>query len=228
MSATAQRPVSWRRDPRGGLLVVVLGVVLVSFVLLTVAVFAAPWFVRLDARVSADIRAVNIPWLAATARLLSALGDFWPMTLVTAFTVLALLIRGRRPEALLVAVSVAVVAIGGDGLRLLIGRARPAAEYARTVQPGPYGFPSVHALVGFVYFGILGFVTLIGPGRLKRAIGMMVLFAVLAALIGLAPVYLGAQYLGDTIAGWLLGGAWTTLMILLGATWGASSGTNAA
>lgn len=222
MSTAARRAVSWRRDPRSGLLVVLLGVVLVAFVALAVAALGAPRFAGFDARVSAHIRALSWPWLPGVARLFDALGAFWPMTLLTGATALALLARGRRSEALLVVVSVAVVALGGDALRLALGRLRPAVVVARELQPGPYGFPSLHALVGFVYFGTLGFVTLIGPGRLKRSVWLIVLFATLAALVGLAPVYLGTQYLGDAIGGWLLGGAWTTLMILLGATWGAS------
>jgi len=223
MSTPSRRTVSWQRDPRGGLLVVSLGFVIAAFVMLAVAVIAAPWFIRFDARMSLDIRSLGWPWLGEAARLLYTLGRLWPMALLTAFTATALYARGRRAEALLIVISVAAAALAGDGLRLVIGRSRPAIPYAAGAQVGPYGFPSVHALVSFVYFGCLGFISLIDGTRLHRSAGLVTLFALLAALIGLAPVYIGTQYLGDTIGGWLLGGAMTTLMLLLGATWGASS-----
>jgi undecaprenyl-diphosphatase len=52
-------------------------------------------------------------------------------------------------------------------------------------------------------------------GRSARARTLLMTGAFLIALVvGLAQIYLGAHWMTDVLAGWALGGAWGSLLIL--------------
>jgi undecaprenyl-diphosphatase len=215
------RTVSWRRDPRSGLLVIACGIAGVSFVVLTAAVLQLPAFLSFDARISELIRGISLPGLESVARFFTTLGSFPVLGALTLATSVYLYLRGRRAEALLLLVTVPLGALLGEGMKLVIHRVRPALEFARIAIPGTYGFPSGHALSATTFFGTLGFVALIGERRLRRSVVIVATCTAAALLVGLSRVYLGVHFMGDVVGGWLLGAAWVTLMILLGATWGA-------
>ncbi|AUX78268.1 MULTISPECIES: phosphatase PAP2 family protein [Sinorhizobium] len=96
------------------------------------------------------------------------------------------------------------------GLKLLIGRARPElfAEYgAYSLTPftgsGAFeSFPSGHSTAAGAFFGAFAMLT----PRLRP------LFLILALLIGVSRVVVGAHYPSDVAAGLLLG-LWTAMMV---------------
>lgn len=221
MSPMVPRPVSWRRDPRSGLLVIALGIAVVSFLVLTAAVLLMPTFLTLDGHISELVRGISLPGLEGVARFFTALGGLWPMGVLTLGVGAYLYARGRKAEALLLVLTVSLGAVLGEGLKLVVGRVRPALEYARIALPETYSFPSGHALSAATFFGAVGFIALIGEERLRRSTAVVVICTLMALSVGMSRVYLGVHFLGDVVGGWLLGAAWVTLMIFLGATWGA-------
>jgi len=221
MSPMVPRAVSWRRDPRSGLLVIAFGVAVVSFIALTAALLLAPSFAELDMRVSEVIRDMSVPGLESIARFFTTLGSFWPVALMTAGVSGYLLARGRKAEALLIILTVGLGALLAEGLKLVVHRVRPTLELARIAIPETYSFPSGHTMAGIDFFGSLAFIVLIGERRLRRSVLVMVACVAIALAIGLSRVYLGVHYLGDVLGGLLLGAGWVTLMIMLGASWGA-------
>ncbi|MDO9556290.1 MAG: phosphatase PAP2 family protein [Coriobacteriia bacterium] len=221
MSPMVPRRVSWQRDPRSGLLVIAFGVAVVSFLVLTAAVLLLPAFLTFDAHISELVRDISLPGLEGVARLFTTLGSFWVMSVLTLGASAYLYVRGRRAEALLLVLTVSLGALLGEGLKLVVGRVRPALEYARIAIPASYSFPSGHALAATEFFGTVGFISLIGEHRLRRAVLIVAGCVMVSVAVGLSRVYLGVHFLGDVLGGWLLGVAWVTLMILLGATWGA-------
>jgi len=223
VSPGAPRSASWRRDPRSGLLAIAFGVAITLFVLLTAAVLLMPSFLAWDATVSAAIRDISLPGLEAVARFFTLLGSTLPIVVMTAAIAIYLVLRGRKAEALLLVLTVAIGSLLGETLKVLVHRARPAVEYARIATPSSYSFPSGHALTAVDFFGTLGFIVLIGKSRLKRSALIVVVFVMMALAIGLSRVYLGVHYMGDVLAGCSLGAAWVTFMILIGATWGAGT-----
>ncbi len=212
---------SWRRDPRAGVLVIVAGVSVAGFVALSIGLLVAPAFAEVDEAVSSAIRLVSVPGSFAAARFFSWIGDFWPMTVLTLVTAAALWAKGRRSEALLVIVTVAVGVALGHGVKLVVQRVRPALEHARIAIPGTYAFPSGHALASTLYFGIVGFVVALTERRLRHSALVVGACLAIAVLVGLSRVYLGVHYLGDVVGAWLLGAAWLATMVLVGASWGA-------
>jgi undecaprenyl-diphosphatase len=174
-----------------------------------------------DMAISAAIRSIEFPGLDAFTRFATSVGDFWPIAFLTVITAAVLWVRGRRGEAVMVLVAVFGGVVLGAGLKQVFMRVRPALEVARLPLPETYSFPSGHALSSLLYFGSLAFVALLDVRRRRYATLIVAGCASAALAIAMSRVYLGVHYLGDVIGAWLLGFAWFSLVVLVGARWGA-------
>lgn len=216
---------SWQRDPIPGVLVMVAGLLLTGFIALGLALLFAPAFVRADMALSADIRALSLPWLDPIARVGSWMGDFSRMAVLTLAAGLALWLFGRRTSAVTLVSTVALGSLTGAGLKLLFGRVRPALEVARIALPESYSFPSGHALSSLLFFGTVAFLIVLHEKSLGRAVVGASACAIAAFVIGMSRVYLGVHYVGDIAGSWLLGFGLLAVMIVVSARWGASGGS---
>lgn len=109
-------------------------------------------------------------------------------------------------------ISVAGSNLVSDLSKLFFQRPRPLNPvYFETT----FSFPSGHATAAIAYYGFLIYFCFKNTKRsLNRAIFMAGgLFLMIA--IGFSRLYLGVHYLSDVIAGYLLGGLWLTLGIIL-------------
>ncbi|MFQ6026392.1 MAG: phosphatase PAP2 family protein [Dehalococcoidia bacterium] len=175
--------------------------------LLTLVMYVLAWaFPTFPGDEAALVRfqELQTPWLTVLLRGVSRLG-WWPVSflLVTA-TVLALLWRRHRADALLLALMVFPIALG-LGLKLVVGRPRP--EYSIIDQiPGTLSFPSGHALFAILFGGLLIFLAQerVSSPRARRA--LQVGLALLILAVGASRVYLGVHWPSDVIGGYLLGG----------------------
>ncbi|MGB4592372.1 MAG: phosphatase PAP2 family protein [Coriobacteriia bacterium] len=206
---------SWRRDPRYGALVIVFGLALAGFIALAIMATLTPSFVRLDRAVSGAIRSIANPVMDPIAVGFTILGGVTAMSILTLGGATWLWLRGRRDEAILFFTTVAFGSALGHGLKLLVGRARPALEFARISVPDSYSFPSGHALASFLFFGTIVFllVTVEQKVPLRLRAVVTALCVLIAVSISLSRVYLGVHYLGDVIGGWLLGSAIMTATV---------------
>jgi membrane-associated phospholipid phosphatase len=138
--------------------------------------------------------------------------DPYALITVAAGVVLVSAALGWRAGAYLLAVTAAQGLINA-ALKLLIGRPRPV-ESAVDVFVPEHGnsFPSGHVMFYTVFFGMLLFFawTHIKRAALRRVCVIMLL--VLIALIGPSRIILGAHWLSDVIAAYLIG-----LILLAGA-----------
>jgi undecaprenyl-diphosphatase len=139
---------------------------------------------------------------------LSALGGQTVLTLVVIFAVgLLLSLRRYRSAAFVVA-----TALGGYvlsvGLKVLVGRQRPAGGL---IQVSGNSFPSGHSMLSAIIYLTLALIvsTVILKWRVRFYIIGSTL--VLVGLIGISRLYLGVHYLTDVAAGWLVGLAWAIL-----------------
>ena len=152
-------------------------------------------------------------WLTDLAKAVSALGSAavtWSLALIGAG-----LLAGRRRWAefgVLVA-GMTITILGVHELKAEVDRPRPAGSLVDTAGSS---FPSAHAAYSTVY--VWAAVTVVMRLRQGMARGAAVVVAgiVLAALIGLSRVYLGAHYLSDVNAGWALGAAAFSLCAAVG------------
>ncbi len=112
--------------------------------------------------------------------------------------------RTRRFAATL-SLAVAAQAIGVWALKLAVGRVRP---WIALGLPAPLGaphdgsFPSGHASGSFC---VAAFLAVASPVSPRQRIGLVAACAVLATLVGVSRVYLGAHFPSDVVAGALLG-----------------------
>jgi membrane-associated phospholipid phosphatase len=159
--------------------------------------------IAFDLPVREAIHGWAFPALTVAMRLITMLGSEYLLVPLAAILVWRWEKRGERKATyLLVGGSLSAEAVA-QLLKVLIHRPRPELFFG-LVPTETYSFPSGHALVPTVYFGILA--GILAPGARWRAA-----VAVMAAFLGLSRVYLGYHYPSDVVAGWALALVWLTL-----------------
>ena len=117
--------------------------------------------------------------------------------------------RGRRSNALAIALSVA----GGSAIanldKLLVARPRPLVHHLDSVSS--FSFPSGHTTQSAAFYLALLIALLLSNPSRSRAATAALATGVLLAGIALSRVYLGVHYPTDVTAGLLLGGSWSVL-----------------
>lgn len=162
---------------------------------------------RLSRRVSDDWP--HPSWLARPLGVFSLTGNYG--LLWYALALLPLATGGRRPVATLLYVGVAVTAVEllGYVIKHFVGRRRPSvADPSLQNQiplPASKSFPSSHASMSVTACWTLG---TLYPQWLP-------LLVVVAAVLAFSRVYLGVHYVGDVVAGLLLGLAFGALYVWL-------------
>jgi undecaprenyl-diphosphatase len=153
-------------------------------------------------------------WLREAAADLTSLGGISVLSLFALIAFTFLLIQRKRLSALLLVVGL----IGGvglsEGLKAIFERARPPAAY-QAVETLNASFPSGHALLSTVFYLTLG--VMLTRAFAQNHFKAFVLGAaiLIALLIGLTRVYLGAHWASDVFAGWSVGAAWAMVLWLV-------------
>jgi membrane-associated phospholipid phosphatase len=146
---------------------------------------------------------------AVVARLMYAVSFFGytPWSLVTVLagsSLLAMLLSWR--DGLYLALITAGQGLVNAGIKTAIGRPRPLDDAVDVFVPEHgFSFPSGHVMFYTVFFGFLLFLALTRPAspRLRWLAGVPL--AALVALVGPSRIILGAHWLSDVIAAYLLG-----------------------
>jgi membrane protein DedA with SNARE-associated domain/membrane-associated phospholipid phosphatase len=101
--------------------------------------------------------------------------------------------------------------------KILFHQSRPPASL-QLVPEGGYGFPSSHTVAAVAVGATVWYIFSLRPQQsrggswlAKARIGFTVI--VVALLVGLGRVYMGAQYPSDVLAGWALGGVWASVCL---------------
>ncbi len=127
-----------------------------------------------------------------------------------------LLVRHHRSEA----TTIAIAGAGAIGLNILLKQlfSRPRPQlWERTVKVDFYSFPSGHAMVSMVMYGLLGYFL---ASRFPKQRWWIYSFTILlVAVIGLSRLYLGVHWPTDIIAGYTAGLVWLLACILSLEVW---------
>lgn len=91
-----------------------------------------------------------------------------------------------------------------QALKVLIHRERPSVDLALVPRAG-YAFPSGHATVSVVFYGLLGYFVMRHMRRRRHKVLVALATLALIFFIGFSRVYIGAHWTTDVLAGWLLG-----------------------
>jgi undecaprenyl-diphosphatase len=164
-----------------------------------------------DTNLLLAIQKIQVPWLSSIMLLLTSIGD--PTVLVTLgiATSAVLLIRHQRSEAM----TVVIAGLGALGLNLLLKqlfeRARPQL-WARVVDVRFYSFPSGHAMLSIVMYGLFGYLLATRYPKYRNLI--ILCMSLLIALVGFSRLYFGVHWPTDVIAGYAAGFVWLVTCIL--------------
>ena len=153
-------------------------------------------------------------WLSTAANDLTALGGISVLGLFAAIAVIFLVIQKKRLSAVLLVLGLVGGVIFSEVLKAIFERARPPEAF-QAVETINASFPSGHALLSTVfYLSLAVMLARAFPSRRLKAyiIGAGVLIAV---LVGLTRVYLGAHWATDVFAGWSVGAAWAMALWLV-------------
>ena len=153
-------------------------------------------------------------WLGEAAGDITALGGISVLTLFAVVALAFLLIQRKRLSALLLALGLAGGVALSEGLKSLFERQRPPAAY-QAVETLNASFPSGHALLSTVFYLSLGVMLTRAFPRKRLKAFVLGVAGLLAILVGLTRVYLGAHWASDVLAGWSVGAAWAMALWLL-------------
>lgn len=153
-------------------------------------------------------------WMHEAAADLTSLGGISVLALFAAIAFGFLLIQRKRLSAVLLLVGLAGGVVLSEGLKAVFERARPPVEY-QAVETLNASFPSGHALLSAVFYLTLG--VMLTRAFSKRRLKAFVLGSamLIAMLIGLTRIYLGAHWATDVFAGWSVGAAWAMSLWLV-------------
>ena len=142
------------------------------------------------------------PQLDAVMWAITTLGSTLVVGPLFVIAEVALLRVKRRREALFLAIALIGSVIMNGLLKLVFQRPRPDLPWAKT--PLDYSFPSGHTMNSLVFYLALALIAWViwGPRvGIPATIGALIL----AVLIGISRIYLGAHYFSDVVAGFIAG-----------------------
>jgi undecaprenyl-diphosphatase len=164
------------------------------------------WF---DSRAFSFLKGYSTPAIIQFFRIITFLGSTWFVFGVYCLTVLLLLAKHRRGEA----IDIAIIAISSSlllfGLKDYFARHRPEAPLFEALTN--YSFPSGHALSSFILCFVL--ILLIRRSAWPKGwkISLSILLLIISILIGISRIVLRYHYASDVIAGFCAGIAWVIL-----------------
>jgi undecaprenyl-diphosphatase len=164
----------------------------------------------IDRRITLAVRGLHAPGRDAMARAVTGLGDVRFLMPAALATVVVLYAKGRRVSGLLFAGSV----VGGwlleTVLKISFHRTRPDL-WPALVTEKTLSFPSGHATMTTVFFGgIVALVFHLTKSRWARAAALCA-GAATVLTVGFTRIYLGAHWMTDVLAGFLVGLLWVVL-----------------
>jgi membrane-associated phospholipid phosphatase len=188
-------------------------------------VLAQDPLVRTDVSILRFVYSHGDPRLTLVVSLFEAL--FSPELLLSTGAVAGILLSfvGYRRSTFRLGYSGAVLltVVVGTGIlaelfKILFQRSRPPA-YLQLVTEVGYGFPSSHAVAAVAVGGAVWYIYSLlrpheswgGSWRAKARLGFIV--SLVALLVGLGRIYMGAHYPSDVLAGWALGGVWASVCL---------------
>lgn len=197
----------WLRETRPRRLVLLGGCLVALFLITQLGLLSIQHpILTSDVWATHEIQEVNFPGVLTTLRLVSMPGYTpWNIIVVALGVLLAAWRLDRRTGAYLLALT-AAQGLANTVIKNLVGRPRPTSDLVEVffVSAGK-SFPSGHVMFYTVFFGFLFFLYWTRIGRSIPRYLLLALFAALVLLVGPSRLYLGAHWLSDVIAAYLLG-----------------------
>ncbi|GER85108.1 hypothetical protein KTAU_37440 [Thermogemmatispora aurantia] len=207
----------YRALHRGQLLLALYALLLGLFALLAWWVHVHP-VLTIDVAITREFQEEQSPWLRTLMLAISFIGS---VPLLAAGLVLAtaiLLWLGRlRLEALILLGNCLSSELLNHTVKLLVARPRPSPTLVEVWQAARgASFPSGHVMAYVAYWGLLfSYGLILFQGRSWWRILLLLLSGFFIVMVGPSRIYLGDHWASDVLGGYLLGGVWLSLWLLL-------------
>lgn len=146
-------------------------------------------------------------WVTQAVRIATKLGGGFVLVTIAGVAALLLYLAGRKSFAAWLVFAGIGGSVLSNGLKHVIGRARPDVAQ-HLVEVSSPSFPSSHALNSAVIYLTLAAILSCAPVLAHRRALIWSVAVTIVAVVGLSRIYLGVHYPTDVIGGWLIGGLW--------------------
>jgi undecaprenyl-diphosphatase len=199
------------RDHRRFLLLLVLRLsVLIIFLLLFARIAGDlarnTGVIRADLQLSNLVQGLRTPGMTRVMIFVSDLGRWQTIVMGTVILGVILSLWRLEAETLTLALTISLGEIFVWLVKNLVHRQRPEPANALSFEPS-FSFPSGHAFVAFVFYGLACALLLPAARRWTRPL-IVAAGIVLVGAIGFARVYLGVHWPSDVLASDAAGAAW--------------------
>ncbi len=193
--------------------VFVIFVVFISIMIGLIQDFLAKEFTPFDEVTSYIIHQLfDTSWTASMNRF-ALLGSYFVYVPLIILTSVWIIFKGK--DRILELSVFAFVIIGGEildeGLRMLFHRTGPEPVGFQF----PYTFPSEQTLISLTVCGFSAFLWVRHYGNAKIRIIATLFVIILCLLVGISRIFFNVQYPSDVVAGYVFGGAWVSLNVIL-------------
>jgi membrane-associated phospholipid phosphatase len=143
---------------------------------------------------------------------ITQLGNPTVVVILAGVTILTLLWRRYRLEAMIFVLTCLGAFILNTGLKLFFSKVRPQL-WKQLIVETSYSFPSGHALGSMVLYGSIAYLLANHYHKYSKIIYFIAV--ILIGTIGLSRLYLGVHWPTDIIAGYGVGFLWLTICLTM-------------
>lgn len=128
-----------------------------------------------------------------------------------------------RDKWSLTALNLIVALLGNRMIKAAMMRQRPSGVWL--VHASGYSFPSAHAMISLVFYGMLMLWLMRSSCHCAVKIGAGCLLGLLIVAIGMSRVYVGVHYISDVLAGYCFGAVCLFAVLEISRLWEAKQKT---
>lgn len=167
---------------------------------------------RFDYKVYRGLAHMQHPTSDIIALIITYFGNGPVIAMIGLWACLWLILENRYFSALILIAGTAGGQLLVFLLKVLFERARPESYFPH-LATALQSFPSAHAFVALVFYGLLVYMLLNTLTNLKSRFYLVVSGSALTLLIGFSRLYLGVHWFSDILGGFALAAVWLTILI---------------
>lgn len=153
-------------------------------------------------------------WLEEMGRDITALGGVAVLTITTLIVSLFFLLLRRWSSALYMMITVGGGILISSFAKDFFGRPRPDLVPHESIVHTA-SFPSGHSMMAAIVYLTLGVLIARVQPKFILKLYVMIVATVLTLCVGISRIYMGVHWPTDVAAGWLAGGAWAMICLIV-------------
>jgi membrane-associated phospholipid phosphatase len=183
---------------------------LAIFAFITIGIIYYPPLLNFDLHVDLYLKKIQTPGLTSFMILITDLGT-WGNGIVAVAGASAFLFYHRWRLLINWLGTYGGATVLSEMIKLIIARPRPPIPHL--VHVFTFSFPSGHALISLVGYGIAAYHLQYMTSKVRYKIIIAIIWGILVLSIGFSRLYLSVHYFSDVIAGYSIGISWLIVCI---------------